>query len=83
MFTTSDTLAFANKTKKILFLPDTSFALLKADILELYNFTGKPLPIRVQERDIDFQKNEKNGTCSKKFMNSATLLENRIIFTFN
>lgn len=61
MFIASDILAFADKTKKVLFLPDASFALLKADMIELYDFTGKPLPIRVQEVDIDWKAHEKNG----------------------
>lgn len=61
MFVASDVLAFADKTKKVLFLPDASFAILKADMVELYDFSGKPLPIRVQEVDVDWQAHEKKG----------------------
>jgi len=50
MFVASDPVAFAGKTNKILFLPDESFALVKKDMIELYNFSGKALPLAVQNQ---------------------------------
>lgn len=61
MFIASDLLAFAGKTKKVLFLPDASFALVKKDMIELYDFSGKPLPISVQEIASDWASHEKQG----------------------
>ena len=71
MFIASDPLAFAGKTKKVLFIPDESFALVKKDMIELYDFTGKALPLSIQELELDWEDLEKKGmsiTCSKKFM---------------
>ncbi|MGC2310493.1 MAG: glutamine--fructose-6-phosphate transaminase (isomerizing) [Candidatus Babeliaceae bacterium] len=45
MFIASDPLAFAEHTQKVLFLPDESFALVKKDQIELYNFTGNSLSL--------------------------------------
>lgn len=61
MFIASDPRAFVDKTKKILFLPDDSFALVKRDRIELYSFAGKPLPLAVQELSLTWHENEKEG----------------------
>ncbi|MDR3550505.1 MAG: glutamine--fructose-6-phosphate transaminase (isomerizing) [Candidatus Babeliales bacterium] len=61
MFVASDLLAFMGKTKQVLFMPDQSFALIRKDFIELYDFTGKPLPIHLQEISIDFTAHEKKG----------------------
>lgn len=61
MFVASDLLAFADKTKKVLFLPDESFAFVKKDMIELYDFSGKPLPITIQEVSSQWAAHEKNG----------------------
>jgi glucosamine--fructose-6-phosphate aminotransferase (isomerizing) len=61
MFIASDQLAFAGKTKKVLFLPDASFVFVKRDLIELYDFNGKALPLDVQQMDIDWKGQEKNG----------------------
>lgn len=49
MFLASDPLAFSGKTNKVFFLPDESFALVKCDAIELYDFDGNPLPVKPQE----------------------------------
>ena len=49
MFIASDPLAFAGKTKKVLFMPDECFALVKKDGIELYNFASQPVPIETEE----------------------------------
>lgn len=61
MFVASDPMAFAGKTKKVLFLPDESFALVKKDMIELYNFSGKALPLGVQELAVNWDDYEKKG----------------------
>ncbi len=61
MFVASDALAFAGKTNKVLFLQDESFAIIKKDMIELYDFDGKPLPTKVHEIDLDWHNDKKNG----------------------
>jgi len=53
MFVASDPIAFADKTKKVIFLPDESFAFIKQESIELYDFAGKAL--RIQTKTIDFK----------------------------
>jgi len=61
MFVASDLLAFVGKTKKVIFLPDQSFALVKKDGIELFDFAGNPLPMVVQEINFDWVSYEKQG----------------------
>lgn len=61
MFIASDVLAFADRTRKVLFLPDASFAIVKKDIIELYDFSGSPLPLNIQEISADWALQEKKG----------------------
>jgi len=53
--------AFAGKAKKVIFLPDETFAFIKKDTIELYNFSGAPLSPVVKNVDIDWTDNGKNG----------------------
>lgn len=61
MFVASDIQAFAGKTNKVLFLPDESFAFVRRDIIDLYDFAGNPIPVRVQEFDLHLSAIEKQG----------------------
>jgi glucosamine--fructose-6-phosphate aminotransferase (isomerizing) len=61
MFVASDILAFSDKTKKVLFLPDASFAIVRKNMLELYDFSGKPLPLNIQEITVNWSAHEKLG----------------------
>lgn len=61
MFVASDPMAFAGKTKKVIFVPDESFAIVKKDMIELYDFTGKALQLPVQELELDWDDQEKKG----------------------
>lgn len=54
MFIASDLLAFAGKTNKVLFLPDESFAIIKKDFIELFDFNGNPLKIEIKDIDTDW-----------------------------
>ena len=49
MFIASDPIAFMKKTQKVLFLPENSFACVKKDTIELYDFSGKLLQQTIQE----------------------------------
>ncbi len=83
MFIASDPLAFAGKTDKILFLPDESFALVKKDMIELYDFWGKPLPLPVQEIKIDWSESEKKGYehhMLKEIYDQKNAIYNSVIF---
>ncbi len=61
MFIASDVLAFADKTKKVLFIPDEHFAIVKHDMIELYDFMGNPKPLIMQDITSDWQAHQKNG----------------------
>lgn len=62
LFAASDPLAFAGSASNICFLPDESFAIIKADqTIELYDFTGHAIPIKVQELNIDWVNQDRNG----------------------
>ncbi|MDP3889366.1 MAG: glutamine--fructose-6-phosphate transaminase (isomerizing) [bacterium] len=61
MFIASDAYAFAGKTNQIFFIPDESFAFIKKDGIQLYDFLGKELPVKIQTMDIDWNDQEKKG----------------------
>jgi glucosamine--fructose-6-phosphate aminotransferase (isomerizing) len=61
MFVASDPLAFAGKTKKVVFMPDVSFALLHKDSYEIYDFKGEPLSVAAEELDLNWTDNEAGG----------------------
>lgn len=61
MFIASDSLAFSDKTNKVLFLPDESFAIIKKDMISLFDFYGQPLPIHTQELNTTWSMNDKHG----------------------
>jgi glucosamine--fructose-6-phosphate aminotransferase (isomerizing) len=61
MFVASDLLAFWDKTDKVLFMPDESFAIIKKDAIELFDFLGKPLSVTTQKVDVRFDQVDKKG----------------------
>lgn len=48
MFVASDVVAFANKTDKVIFIPDESFALVYKEYIELYDFLGNRIVYNVK-----------------------------------
>jgi glutamine---fructose-6-phosphate transaminase (isomerizing) len=50
-FVSSDILAFSDKTKRVVFLPNECFAVVKKDSVELFDFNNQPLQIQIQEID--------------------------------
>jgi len=67
-FVASDLLAFSGKTKKIIFLPDESFAIVRNEMIELYDFSGKKLPIVIQDIDVDVDVDTREKGEYKHFM---------------
>jgi glutamine---fructose-6-phosphate transaminase (isomerizing) len=61
MFVASDPIAFSGKTDNVLFLPDCSFAFIKKDSIQLFDFDGKELPIKTQKLDLKFSAATKQG----------------------
>ncbi len=61
MFVASDLLAFADKTSKVLFLPDECFAFMKHDAVEIFDFGGKVLPQKFQFIEVPQANDLKNG----------------------
>ena len=61
MFVASDFVAYSDKTPKVLFLPDRSFAFVKKDTIDLYDFAGKTLPVMPQDIDCTFNTTDKQG----------------------
>lgn len=49
MFIASDTLAFAGKTDRVVFIPDESFVLLKKDSMQVYTFAGDRINVNVEK----------------------------------
>lgn len=60
-FVSSDPIVFSDKTNKVIHMPDNSFALIKADVIELFDFSGKPLPLKIEEFNHKFDLQGKNG----------------------
>jgi glucosamine--fructose-6-phosphate aminotransferase (isomerizing) len=61
MFVGSDYLAFSDKTKNVLFMPEESFAILTKSEMDLYDFRGASLPIKIQKIDAAFSAVSKEG----------------------
>src|SRR5438477_4371782 len=59
MFIASDVIAFADKTNKVLFLPDESFAFVFRDTIQLYDFQGNRLIADEQTIDAHFEQSNK------------------------
>lgn len=60
MFVASDPIVFSDKTNKVLYIPDGSFAIVGKDSVEIFDFKGKRLPIEVQTFDTKFVRENKN-----------------------
>ncbi len=78
MYIASDMLAFAGLTKRVVFLPDDSFALVRKDAIELYDFEGKSLTLPVQEIDASWSHVEKTGF--EHFMLKEIYEQKRVVY---
>ncbi len=82
-FVSSDPLAFAGKTKKVLFMPDESIAIIKKETIELFDFMGTPLPVAVQELHLDYGDIEKQGHAHhmlKEIYDQKSAIYNTVTF---
>ncbi len=61
MFVASDFMAFSDKTSEVCFLPDNSFAIMTKERLDLYDHTGKPLPVVTKTVDSMYAQIDKQG----------------------
>ncbi len=61
MFIASDTFAFADKTNRVLFMPDESFAFVSAGEIRLYDFAGNRLELHHQMIDTIWAEHTKQG----------------------
>ncbi len=61
MFVSSDLVAFSEKTKNVVFMPDETFAFIGKDSIELYGFDGRLVPYYIQEIDPTYINIDKEG----------------------
>ncbi len=61
MFAASDLMAFAHKTKRVVFMPDESFAIVHDSSVNIYDFSGKAVPVIAQEIADDYEIQDKEG----------------------
>ena len=61
LYVASDTLAFSDKTDKVVYLPEDSFAILEKNKIELFDFAGKSLAINIQKIDSRWKITEKGS----------------------
>lgn len=61
MFIASDLLAFAGRTQKVLFLPDETWALVTKERIELFDFSGRELPLAIKEVAVSWSDDGKQG----------------------
>lgn len=54
MFVASDIVAFADKTKQVIFLQDESFALVTQYCIEQYDFKGNVIPTMIHAMDLEW-----------------------------
>lgn len=81
MFVASDPIAFGDKTKKVVFLPDESFAFVYQDTIQLYNFKGQEVEVIIQTLDLAFDAQEK-GAHEHFMLKEIYEQKNAIIDTF-
>lgn len=61
MFVASDITAFSDHTRRVIFLPDESYALITVSGISLYTFSGEQLYVEAQEVDTAWVASAKNG----------------------
>ncbi len=61
MFVASDSLVFSDKTENVIFLEDESFAIVKRNGVEIFDFDGEPLLVKPQKIEARFAQVGKQG----------------------
>jgi len=80
MFIASDVIAFADKTNKVVFLPDESFAIISKKEVNMYDFAGNELPVTIQTVVTTFEHADK-GTYDHFMLKEMYEQKNAIIKT--
>lgn len=83
MFVASDPLVCAERTNKMLFMPDDSFAIVKKDHIDLYDFTGKALVPQITIANIQYDAATKQGFdhyMLKEIYEQKRAIENSLTF---
>lgn len=75
VFISSDIMGFSDKSNKVLSLKNESFALIKKDSIELYDFSGNKLDLNFDIIDVNFKDDNK----SKYFMLKEIYEQKKII----
>ena len=78
MFVASDVAAFADRTTRVLFLPDESFAVVHAQGAQVYDFEGQPLGVPAQTIDPLWLKACKEGF--EHFMLKEIYEQKRVLY---
>lgn len=61
MFVASDVIAFWDKTDDVFFVPEDSFAIVKKNSIECFDFHGKPIQVKTQKTNFTFGDVDKQG----------------------
>lgn len=61
MFVASDVIAFGDKTDTVFFVPEESFAIVKENSIQAFDFSCKPLPINTQKINFTLNSVDKEG----------------------
>lgn len=61
MFVASDVLAFAGRTREVVFMPEQTFALVSKDTVDVYDFAGSKIEHEVKKIDAQWLAAEKDG----------------------
>lgn len=83
-FAASDLLAFADKTKNVCFMPEDSFAIVKKDVVEMYNFLGKRITPKWENVDFEISFADKQGFehyMLKEIYEQKRVIENTINYS--
>ncbi|MBD3273209.1 glutamine--fructose-6-phosphate transaminase (isomerizing) [Candidatus Dependentiae bacterium] len=83
IFVASDLLAFSDKTKNVCFLPEDSFAIIKKDSVDMYDFSGKKILPIWQEVKFEFDAVDKQGFehyMLKEIYEQKKVIDNTINF---
>lgn len=83
MFVGSDPVVFADKTNKVLFMPDDSYAIVSPEHIELYDFFNNPINPQVKEQTTTPEVICKQGFdhfMLKEIYEQKRAIENTILF---
>lgn len=83
-FVASDLMAFSDKTNEVCFMPEDSFAIIKSDSIELFDFEGRLIKPKWEMVDFKFTNADKDGFehyMLKEIYEQKKVIDNTIHFT--